>query len=208
MTETAAGDTKSAPAGTSSPRGLLVVLSGPSGVGKDAILDEFERRGHRFHRVITCTTRAPREGERDGVDYHFVSDAEFDALVSSDALLEHATVYGHRSGVPRDQVAQQLASGVDVYVRTDVQGAATIRKLKPDAVRVFVAPSSFADLEARIRARGAEGDAEIARRIEAARGEMARQNEFEHVIVNEQDRLDAAVDKLERIVDAERARLS
>ncbi len=206
MTEAVAGETTSARAGTPPPRGLLVVLSGPSGVGKDAILDELEHRGRRFHRVITCTTRAPRPGERDGVDYHFVSDAEFDSLLSSDALLEHAVVYGHRSGVPRDQVLQQLTKGVDVYVRTDVQGAETIRRLMPEAVLIFIAPASFADLEERIRGRGADGDVAIARRIEAARGEMARQNDFEYVIVNEQGRLDAAVDELERIVDAERAR--
>jgi guanylate kinase len=206
MTEAASGDTASAQARTPSSRGLLVVLSGPSGVGKDAILDELERRGAKFHRVITCTTRPAREGESDGVDYHFVSDDEFDALINSDALLEHAVVYGHRSGVPRDQVVQQLAKGVDVYVRTDVQGAATIRRLMPEAVAVFIAPASFADLEERIRARGADGDAAIARRVEAARGEMARQDEFEYVIVNERGRLDAAVDQLQRIVDAERAR--
>ena len=206
MTEAAAGDAASTPASTPAAQGLLVVLSGPSGVGKDAILDELERRGHRFHRVITCTTRAPREGERDGVDYRFVSEAEFDSLLTSRGLLEHAVVYGHRYGVPRDQVLQQLANGTDVYVRTDVQGAATIRGLMPDAIRIFIAPASFADLEERIRSRGADGDAQIARRIEAARREMARQNEFEYGIVNAQGRLDAAVDQLERIVAAERTR--
>ena len=206
MTEAAAGDATSARAHTPPPRGLLVVLSGPSGVGKDAILDELERRGHRFHRVITCTTRTPREGERDGVDYRFVSESEFDSLLTSDGLLEHAVVYGHRYGVPRDQVLQQLAKGIDVYVRTDVQGAATIRRLMPDALLIFVAPASFDDLEARIRARGAEGEAEILQRIEAARAEMARQTEFEYVIVNQQGRLDAAADQLERIVAAEHGR--
>jgi len=206
MTEAAAGDATPARAGTPPPQGLLVVLSGPSGVGKDAILDELERRGRRFHRVITCTTRPPREGERNGVDYHFVSEAAFDDLLKTDGLLEHAVVYGHRYGVPREQVREQLANGVDVYVRTDVQGAATIRQLMPAAVLVFVAPASFADLEERIRSRGADGDAEIARRIEAARAEMARQPEFEYGIVNAQGRLDAAVDQLERIVASGRAR--
>ena len=205
MTEAAAGDAISARTHTPPPRGLLVVLSGPSGVGKDAILDELERRGGRFHRVITCTTRTPREGERDGVDYRFVSESEFDSLLTSDGLLEHAVVYGHNYGVPRDQVLQQLAKGIDVYVRTDVQGAATIRRLMPDALLIFVAPASFDDLEARIRARGAEGESEILQRIEAARAEMARQTEFEYVIVNQQGRLDTAADQLERIVAAEHA---
>ena len=93
---------------------LLVVLSGPSGVGKDAVLDELARRGHRFHRVITCTTRPPRDGERAGVDYYFVSDAELDNLIASGGLLEHAVVYGHRSGVPRKQVAEKLRESLDV----------------------------------------------------------------------------------------------
>ena len=109
------------------------------------------------------------------------------------------------AGVPRDQVLQQLAKGIDVYVRTDVQGAATIRRLMPDALLIFVAPASFDDLEARIRARGAEGESEILQRIEAARAEMARQTEFEYVIVNQQGRLDTAADQLERIVAAEHA---
>ena len=155
--------------------------------------------------MITCTTRPPREAEANGVDYQFVSEAAFDDLLKTDGLLEHAVVYGHRYGVPRDQVLQQLAKGIDVYVRTDVQGAATIRRLMPDALLIFVAPASFDDLEARIRARGAEGEAEMLQRIEAARAEMARQTEFEYVIVNQQGRLDAAADQLERIVAAEHA---
>ena len=129
-----------------SGRPLLVVLSGPSGAGKDAVLDALAERGHRFHRVITCTTRPPRSNERDGIDYHFVSDAEFDKLIEDGGLLEHAVVYGHRSGVPRAQVLEKLAEGLDVYVRTDVQGAASIKALIPDAVRIFIAPASFEEL--------------------------------------------------------------
>jgi guanylate kinase len=191
-----------------SRRPLFVVLSGPSGVGKDAVLDELARRGHRFHRVITCTTRSPRESERDGVDYHFVSEAQFNALVASDGLLEHAVVYGHRSGVPRQQVLDALAAGNDVVVRTDVQGAATIKRLMPDAVLIFLAPSSVAELEARIRARGSDDEALIERRLQAARGEMARQAEFEYVVVNAPGRLEATTERIEEILDAERVRAS
>lgn len=185
---------------------LLVVLSGPSGAGKDAVLDEMARRGHHFHRVITCTTRPPREGECDGVDYFFVSDAEFDRLIETGGLLEHAVVYGHRSGVPRQQVVDKLHEGLDVYVRTDVQGAASIRRLAPAAVLVFIAPSSLDDIEQRIRARGADDEATVQRRLATARDEMARRREFDYVIENEPGRLDATVDRLVEILDAERLR--
>ncbi len=185
---------------------LLVVLSGPSGAGKDAVLDEMARRGHRFHRVIPCTTRPPRANERDGIDYHFVSDAEFDRLIETGGLLEHAVVYGHRSGVPRQQVADKLREGLDVYVRTDVQGAASIKRLAPAALTVFIAPSSIDELEERIRARGADDEERIQRRLATAKGEMARRNEFEYVVVNEPGRLEATVDRLVEILDAERLR--
>jgi len=185
---------------------LLVVLSGPSGAGKDAVLDEMARRGLRFHRVVTCTTRSPRDGERDGVDYFFVSDSDFDHLVETGGLLEHAVVYGHRSGVPRQQVVDKLREGLDVYVRADVQGAASIRKLVPAAVLVFIAPSSLDEIEQRIRARGADDEATVQRRLATARDEMARRREFDYVLENEPGRLDATVDRLVEIVDAERLR--
>jgi guanylate kinase len=183
---------------------LFVVLSGPSGAGKDAVLDEMARRGHAFHRVITCTTRPPRENERDGVDYFFATDAEFDALIASNGLLEHAVVYGHRSGVPRQQVVDMLHQGLDVYVRTDVQGAASIRRLAPGAVLVFIAPSSVDELEERIRARGADDEERIQRRLKTAHEEMARRGEFEYVIVNEPGYLEATVDRLIEVLDVER----
>lgn len=186
------------------PSPLLVVLSGPSGAGKDAVLDEMARRGHAFHRVVTCTTRPPRDNERDGVDYFFVTDAQFDELIATNGLLEHAVVYGHRSGVPRQQVVEQLRGGLDVYVRTDVQGAATIKRLAPGAVLVFIAPSSLDELEQRIRARGSDDEERIQRRLRTAHDEMARRGEFEYVIVNEPGRLEATVDRLLEVLDVER----
>lgn len=186
------------------PTPLLVVLSGPSGAGKDAVLDELTRRGHAFHRVVTCTTRPPRDNERDGVDYFFVSDAQFDELIATNGLLEHAVVYGHRSGVPRRQVVEQLRAGLDVYVRTDVQGAATIKRLAPGAVLVFIAPSSLDELEQRIRARGSDDEELIQRRLRTAHDEMARRGEFEYVIVNEPGRLEATADRLLEVLDVER----
>lgn len=185
---------------------LLVVLSGPSGAGKDAVLDELARRGHVFHRVVTCTTRAPREHERDGVDYFFVADAEFDKLIAADGLLEHAAVYGHQYGVPRQQVLDKLAAGIDVYVRTDVQGAASIKRLEPQAVTVFIAPSSLTELEERIRARGSDDELQVQRRLKTARAEMLRQGEFKYAIVNVPGRLEETAERLIEILDAERAK--
>jgi guanylate kinase len=193
-------------AGADARTPLLVVLSGPSGAGKDAVLDELARRGHAFHRVVTCTTRPPRENERDGVDYYFVSDAEFDALIAGNGLLEHAVVYGHRSGVPRQQVVDKLAEGIDVYVRTDVQGAASIKQLAPEAVLVFISPSSLDELEERIRGRGSDDEERVQRRLQTAHEEMARRGEFEYVIVNEPGRLEATADRLVEILDVERLR--
>jgi len=181
------------------------VLSGPSGVGKDAMLDELERRGHRFHRVVTCTTRPPRESERNGVEYYFMSDAEFDAMVEAGGLLEHAVVYGHQYGVPKSQVVEHLEAGEDVYVRTDVQGAAYINSIMPEAVLVFIAPGSLEELEGRIRGRGSDDEERVQRRLRTARGEMDRAAEFEHVIVNRPGELASAVDALEEILARERA---
>jgi guanylate kinase len=184
---------------------LLVVLSGPSGAGKDAVLDELARRGVPFHRVITATTRAPRVNERHGVDYYFHTDREFDSLINHGGLLEHAVVYGHRSGVPRRQVLDKLAEGVDVFVRTDVQGAASIKEKMPEAVRVFIAPSSIDEIEQRIRARNSDDEERIQRRIDTARSEMARSGEFEHVVVNRAGELEGTVDQLIAIIDRARS---
>jgi guanylate kinase len=185
-------------------RPLLVVLSGPSGAGKDAVLDELERRGRAFHRVVTCTTREPRPNEHDGIDYHFLTEDEFEELVDDGGLLEHATVYGESYGVPKKQVLDKLAEGLDVYVRTDVQGAASIKRLMPNAVRIFIAPPSLEELETRIRNRNTDDEARIQRRLATARSEMARRGEFEHVLINETDALDATVDRLIEILESER----
>jgi guanylate kinase len=187
-------------------RALLVVLTGPSGAGKDAALDELAARGAHFHRAITCTTRAPRPNERDGVDYYFVSDAEFDRLIESGGLLEHANVYLHRSGVPKQQVLDELARGNDVFVRTDVQGAATIKRLMPDAVTVFIAPSSLDEIERRIRERGTDDEQRIATRLATARDEMSRKDAFDYLVVNEPGKLAQTADRLARIIESERAR--
>ena len=191
--------------GASGP-GLVVVLSGPSGAGKDSVLAAALDRDDRIARVVTAKTRAPRPGEQDGVHHLFLSPEEFDDLRARGGLLEHAEVYGHYSGVPRDQVEQLLAEGKTVVLRTDVQGARTLRAKIPQALLVFLTVPGVDDLERRMRARGGDDEAAMRRRLAVAREEMAEAERFDHVIVNGDGGLDAAVDELLAVIDRERAR--
>ena len=186
--------------------GLVVVLSGPSGVGKDSVLAAALARDDRLARVVTAKTRAPRPGEIDGVHHLFLSVEEFDDLLARGGLLEHAEVYGHYSGVPRDQVEQLLGEGKTVVLRTDVQGARTLRAKIPQALLVFLTVPGVDDLERRMRARGGDDEAAMRRRLAVAREEMAEAVNFDHVIVNREGGLAAAADELLAVIDAERAR--
>lgn len=188
------------------PGPLLIVLSGPSGVGKDAMLARLLRSGHSFSRVVTATTRPPRSREADGVDYRFVTEAAFHDLREKDELLEWAQVYGHYYGVPREEVRRAFRDGCDVLVRTDVQGAATIKGLVPEAVFVFLAPASLEELAQRLSRRNTESEADLALRLETARQEMARISEFDYVVVNPEGALDTAVQRVLAIVTAEKCR--
>ena len=188
------------------PPPLLLVLSGPSGVGKDVVLASLAERGLPFHRVPTVTTRRRRPGERDGVDYRFLNDEEYDRLLAVGGLLEHAEVYGLRYGVPAAPVREALARGEDVVVRVDVQGAATLRRMLPEAVLVFLAPASMEELEERLRRRHTEDEDVLRRRLETARREMEQQSLFDHVVVNADGHLEEAVDCLAAIIEAERRR--
>ena len=188
------------------PAPLVVVLSGPSGAGKDSVLAAALGRDDRLARVVTAKTRAPRPGERDGVHHLFLSEQQFDDLLARDGFLEHATVYGHRSGVPRDQVERLLAEGKTVVLRTDVQGARTLRAKIPEALLIFLTVPDLDDLERRLRGRATEDEAAMRRRLAIARQEMAEADGFDHVIVNGEGRLDAAVDELLAVIDRERAR--
>ena len=192
----------SEPAGS----GLVVVLSGPSGVGKDSVLAAALERDDRLARVVTAKTRSPRPGERHGVHHLFLSPEEFDDLLARGGLLEHAEVYGHYSGVPRDQVEQLLGEGKTVVLRTDVQGARTLRAKIPQALLVFLTVPGVDDLERRMRARGGDDEAAMRRRLAVAQEEMAEADRFDHVIVNREGGLDAAADELLAVIDRERAR--
>jgi len=186
---------------------LLVVLSGPSGVGKDAVRKRMQERGCPFHFVVTATDRPQRPGEVHGRDYFFVSTAEFDRMLAGDELLEHAMVYGQHKGVPKAHVRQALASGQDVLMRVDVQGAATVRRLVPDAVLIFLMPSSEEELIHRLRRRRTESPEALQMRIALAHEELKWLPEFDYVVVNRDNRLDDTVDQIMAIIAAEKCRV-
>lgn len=189
------------------PHPLLVVLSGPSGVGKDTVLMRMRELGFPFHFVVTATSRPIRPGEREDFDYHFVTKAQFEGLIAEEELLEWAQVYGHYKGIPKSEVRQALASGKDVILRIDVQGAATIRRLAPGAVFIFIAPGTFEELRTRLEVRRTEEPDELERRLSVARLELDQADHFDYIVVNPEAKLDEAVGTIRNIIDAEKHRI-
>ena len=185
---------------------LLVVISGSSGVGKDALLAVIKARGRPYHFAVTATTRPRRGDEIDSRDYYFLTPDRFEHMATAGELLENALVYGHRYGVPRAPLREALASGRDVLMRTDVQGAATIKGAIPQAVTIFLAPASLADLEERLRRRATDSEETLRRRLAVARREMDAAGHFDHIVVNAEGHLEEAADQVERIITAERQR--
>ena len=190
-----------------SPQPLLIVISGPSGVGKDSVIQRMKERNLPFHFVVTATTRPPRPGEKHGVDYFFISRAEFAAMIEQGELLEYAIVYDDYKGVPKEQVRQALASGKDVLMRVDVQGAATIRRICPDALLIFLTTQSEDEMVSRLQARQSESPEQLKLRIATARQELKRMDEFDYVVVNRQGQLDETVDTILAIIRAEHHRV-
>lgn len=192
-------------------RPLLVVLSGPAGVGKTTTLRRLQELGLPYRVGITATTRPPRPGETHGVDYYFYSREEFEWKRAAGEFLESAQVHGvHWYGVPRGPIRAWLAAGYDVIIPPDVQGAATLRTLVPGVLTIFLAAPSLADLEQRIRRRAAESgerENEIQRRLTTARAELARMGEFDYLVLNEEARLDVTVHEIDAIIRAEKRRL-
>lgn len=184
---------------------LFLVLSGPSGAGKDTLLEAVLQRDPRCERVATAKTRPPRPVEIEGVHHLFLSDAQFEAMRAAGGFLEHAAVYGHRSGVPRAQVQAAMDRGKTVLVRTDLQGARTLRARVPGAILAFVTVPDRETLERRLRRRNVDSEADLGRRLDAAAGEMAQADLFDYVIVNRDGEEERAIEELLAIIRKERA---
>jgi guanylate kinase len=186
---------------------LLVVLTGPSGVGKDVTLQRMKELGAPFHYVVTVTTREIRPGEIDGVHYHFRTREEYERMLENDELLENAKVYGNYYGIPRSQVVDNLRNGVDVIMKPDVQGARKMRQLEPDAVYIFLAPPSMEDLASRLYHRKTEDPQELSHRLKLAGEEMHDLSDFDYVVVNKNNELDETVEAIQMIIQAEKRRV-
>ena len=189
-------------------RPLLIVLSGPSGVGKDAVLSGLRESGYPLSYVVTLTTRPQRDSEQDMVDYHFVSTDEYRDMLARNELLESANVYGNWYGVPRAAVKETLHRGEDVIIKIDIQGAATIKKTVPEAVFIFLVPPSMEELTARLTRRLTESPADLALRLKTAKEEMEQLSRFDYVVVNQSGELDRAVATIQAIITAEKCRVT
>ena len=187
---------------------LLIVLSGPSGAGKDAVLSRMKKSGYPVEFVTTATTRPQRTGEKNNVDYHFVSMESFQRMIENKELLEWANVYGNRYGVPKQPVKQALDRGRDIIVKVDIQGAATIKKILPQAVFIFLVPPSMEEVATRLKQRHTESPFDLALRIETAEEEIKQLPLFDYVVVNKRDEIDLAVSDIEAIITAERRRVA
>ena len=183
-------------------RGKLFVVTAPSGAGKTSLIEALMREDPSLKLSISYTTRAPRPGEKDGADYHFVDDATFLVMRERGEFLESAEVHGHRYGSSQKVIDQVRASGRDLVLEIDWQGAEQVRRLHPDTIGIFVLPPSMAELERRLRARGQDTDAVIRRRLENAAEEMTHAVEFKYAIINND--FDDALQDLRAIVRAER----
>jgi guanylate kinase len=181
-------------------RGMLIVYSGPSGAGKGTLIRPLLERDPGLVMSISATTRSPRPGEREGVDYHFVGEGEFSAMQKAGELLEHAVYNGHRYGTPRRYVEEQLARGRNVVLEIEIQGARQVRHSCPEAVFVFVMPPSMEELKKRLELRGTEGEAERAGRMAAAASELRESKTYDYIVVN--DDRDRAVERLAAVIAA------
>ena len=187
--------------------GLLFVVSGPSGAGKDTLVDALRERMPRLKYSVSATTRGPRPGEREGEHYFFLSREEFEKRVQTNGFLETREYNGNLYGTPRDFVERTLTEGYDLIMKPEVNGALAIKSTFPDAVLIFLLPDKFSHLRERLLARRTETNEEIARRLEIAHEEMQYLPEFEYIVINEDRRSAEAVNDLEAIVRAERFRI-
>ncbi len=187
---------------------IVVVISGPSGVGKDVMIDrmiESDRIG--FHFTVTATTRDPRPGEKDGINHHFVTVDDFVNLIANDDLLEWAQVYGNYYGVPKKQVRDALSSGNHVILRVDVQGAKRLSEIIPEALLIFIIPPSLDVLKSHLEKRGVDLEVEMTKRLAAANEEISQASLFDFTVTNEEGRLDDTVNQVVEIIESESQRI-
>ena len=185
--------------------GMLIVLSGPSGVGKDTVLQRLQEVCPRIERCVTCTTRAPRPGEVPGVDYNFIGVEEFKRMIEEGKFLEYAQVHLDLYGTPLSSVNEIREEGNDAILKIDVQGGLTVKQKVPDAIMIFVAPPSMEELENRLRARHTDSDEALAKRLQDARREIEQMPMYDYLVLN--DEIESAVEKLRCIITAERSRV-
>ena len=189
-----------------SERGLLIVFSGPSGVGKGTVRQEiFSTPDHKFEYSVSMTTRAQRPGEVDGKDFFFRSREEFEELIRNGQMLEYAEYVGNYYGTPLTYVNETLDKGIDVFLEIEVQGALQVKKKVPDAVFIFLTPPDLNELQERLIGRGTDSEEVIAQRIERAREEIALMSEYDYAIVN--DEVPLAAERVKRVIEAEHFRV-
>ncbi len=198
---------KSQPSKHPPTRPLLIILSGPSGVGKDAVLSRMKESDYPLQYITTLTTRPRRPNEKNKVDYNFVSLNKFQEMLQNNQLLEWAHVYGNWYGVPREAVQQALDAGKDTIVKVDIQGAATIRKIMPQALSIFLMSPSKEELLTRLNRRHTESPADLALRLQTAEAEIAQLPLFDYVVINRWDEIDRALEDIKAIITAEKCRV-
>ena len=187
---------------------LFLVISGPSGVGKDAVLAKIQKSNSSIERIITVTTRPPRDREKNNADYYFVLTERFEEMIEHKELLEWATVYGNWYGVPKEPIKQALDRGQDIIVKVDIQGAATIKNIVPQAVFIFLTPSSVEELALRLNQRQSESPPNLALRLKTAEEEIRQLPLFDYIVFNQQGEIDLAVSEIKAIITAEKCRVT
>ena len=185
---------------------LMIVISGPSGVGKDSVLRAMKKRDLAIHHVVTVNTRNPRPDEKEGVDYFFVSREKFEQMIANDEFIEYSRVYEDYKGVPKAQIRDALSSGKDVVLRLDVQGAEKIKNIYPQAILIFLLPSNQGDWYKRLGGRRLSHEKDLDTRILTVKEELIKARDFDYLVVNEQNKLTKTVELIESIITAEHQR--
>ncbi|MBI2979243.1 MAG: guanylate kinase [Chloroflexi bacterium] len=199
---------RSLPSSDLTSRPLFIVLSGSSGAGKDAVLAKLKESGYPLNYITTTTTRPQRPNEKNGIDYHFVSIESFQQMIKKEELLEWANVYGNWYGVPKEPVRKALAKGQDIMVKVDIQGAASIKKILPEGIFIFLMPPSKDELLTRLKQRHTESPSELALRLKAAEEEIKQLPLFDYSVTNRWDEIEQAVATIKAIITAEKCRVT